>query len=180
MKAKLFVLETLETLLSSVIVLFIIYSLVAMPELVWGASMEPSFHTGERILVDKITKQFRQFQRGDVVVLNPPGNNNVDYVKRIIGIPGDVFKIYNCRVYVSRDGARFELVEKYLFRSLCTSGGTEIPDGRALKLGSSEYVVMGDNRTHSADSRMFGVISTDRIVGRVIFRFWPLNKIGFI
>ncbi|MFH1295163.1 MAG: signal peptidase I, partial [bacterium] len=87
---KSFVMEMLETLVSSVIVILVIYSTIAFPELVVGSSMEPNFYTGERILVEKVTKYFSPFKRGDIVVLHPPGNDNIDYIKRIIGVPGDI------------------------------------------------------------------------------------------
>ncbi len=175
-----FVLETLETFLTSIIVLFVIYLTVAMPEQVSGASMEPSFHTGERILVEKLTKLFKPYGRGDVVVLNPPGNDSIDYVKRVIGLPGDIIKIYDCKVYVSRDGLKYELQEGYLAQGTCTLGGPVLQDGRAFKVESGQYLVLGDNRGHSADSRYFGLVDKNRIIGRVIFRFWPPNKLGFM
>ena len=180
MKENNFFLDILETVLSSLIVIFIIYMTIAVPEQVSGSSMEPNFHTGERILVEKISKHFKNFDRGEVIVLNPPGNDNIDYIKRIVGIPGDIIKVMDCSVYVLRDGKRFKLDENYLSKNTCTQGGPDLMDGRSLKIESGLFLVMGDNLDNSADSRFFGLVEQKRIVGRAVFRFWPLTRIGFI
>ena len=111
---KEFFIDIAETLVTSIFVLGMIYLFLAFPEVVYGASMEPNFYTGERILVEKITKRFKKFERGEVVVLHPPGNDNVDYIKRIVGIPGDSIKIKDCGVFISKDGDKFKLEEPYL------------------------------------------------------------------
>ncbi len=171
-----FVLEMLETFLTSFIVLMVLYWTIALPEVVKGASMEPTFYTDERILVEKITKKFNDLDRGEIVVLHPPGNDDIDYVKRVVGIPGDIIKIKDCTVYISRDGEIFELEEPYLKEGVCTSDGPMLKEGRSLRIDEGQYVVLGDNRSHSVDSRAFGLVSEDRIVGRVVFRFWPAEK----
>ena len=175
-----FFIDIAETLVTSVFVLSMIYLFLAFPEVVYGASMEPNFYTGERILVEKVTKYFKKFERGEIVVLHPPGNNNVDYIKRIVGIPGDSIKIKDCSVFISRDGNKFKLDEPYLGKDICTSSTGALREGRSEKIGDGLYFVMGDNRISSADSRIFGEIKKDRIVGRVVFRFWPLNKISLL
>ena len=157
-----------------------IYLFLAFPEVVYGASMEPNFYTGERILVEKVTKHFKKFERGEIIVLHPPGNGSVDYIKRIVGIPGDSIKIKDCSVFISRDGDKFKLEEPYLEKNTCTSATGALREGRSEKIGDNLYFVMGDNRIRSADSRIFGEIDKERIVGRVVFRFWPLNKLRLI
>lgn len=175
-----FLFEMLETFVSSVIVILVIYSTIAFPELVVGSSMEPSFYTGQRILVEKVTKHFTPFKRGDVVVLHPPGNDDIDYVKRIVGIPGDVVKIVDCKVYIKSGDESFLYEEEYLNDGVCTIGGAKIKDGRSFKIEGKDYLVLGDNRERSMDSRAFGLISEERILGKVVFRFWPFSKAGFI
>ncbi len=179
MKKSLFV-ELIETVLSSLVVIFILYTTIAIPEQVQGASMEPSFYSGERILVEKITKYFKDYETGEIVVLHPPNDNNVDFIKRVIAVPGDIVKIYNCGVYINRDGHKYKLEEPYLFMDTCTASGGRLGEGRSYKLNENEYLVLGDNRTRSADSRSFGFVTKDRIVGRVVFRFWPVSQIGYI
>ncbi len=178
MSVKNFIIESLETIVVSIVVISIIYSTVASIEVVLGSSMEPNFHTNQRILVEHITRYFKPFVRGEVVVINPPGEDK-HFIKRIVGLPGDIFKIKDCKVQISRDGKKYDLQEPYLDKSLCTLGGYSILEGRGIRLNDNEYIVLGDNRPLSVDSRSFGVIGKERIIGRVIFRFWPLDKIGF-
>ena len=177
---KEFFIDIAETLVTSIFVLSMIYLFLAFPEVVYGASMEPNFYTGERILVEKVTKHFKKFERGEIIVLHPPGNDSVDYIKRIVGIPGDSIKIKDCSVFISRDGDKFKLEETYLEKNTCTSTTGALREGRSEKIGDNLYFVMGDNRIRSADSRIFGEIDKERIVGRVVFRFWPLNKLRLI
>lgn len=173
MKVKLFLLETIETFVTSFLVLMLIYWLVAFPELVQGASMEPTIYNNDRLLVDKLTPRFIDYKRGDIIILHPPGNDSIDYVKRIIALPTDTVKILNCKVYVSTASERFILEEPYLNPKTCTADGSKIKEGRSIRLEPGQYLVLGDNRSKSYDSRFFGVISKDRIVGRVAIRFWP-------
>lgn len=178
MSIKNVLLETVETIVVSIAIISLIYSTVASIEVVLGSSMEPNFHTNERILVEHVTRYFKPFQRGEVVVIRPPEEQR-HFIKRIIGVPGDVFKIKDCKIQISRDGGKFELEEPYLDKTLCTKGGYSIIEGRGIRLNDNEYIVLGDNRPFSVDSRSFGIVTKDRIVGRVIFMFWPLNRIGF-
>ncbi len=172
--------EIAESFLTSLAVVLFLYITIASVEVVWGASMEPTFETGERILVDKISKNFKDYERGEVVVLVPPVDFSKHYIKRIVAIPGDVIKIFDCKVYIYRDGKQFALDEEYLL-SNCTVGGDEyFQDGRSVKVEDDYYVVMGDNRGNSLDSRVFGMVKRSDIVGRVVFRFWPPAKAGFV
>ena len=180
MDSKDFLIELAETFVVSLVILLLIYGFLAFPEIVSGASMEPLLHDKERILVEKVLKNFQDFERGEVVVFHPPEDDHIDYVKRVIGVPGDLVKISDCKVFITRDGNRFTLEEPYLYAEKCTTGGPGFPAGRSQKLSEDSYLVLGDNRDHSADSRVFGVIDKERIVGKVVFRFWPPAKIGFL
>lgn len=177
---KSFFIELIETFISSLVVILVLYMWVALPEQVWGQSMEPNFHTGERVLVEKITLHFEHFKRGDVVVLHPPENDSIDYIKRIVALPGEMVKILDCKVYISQNGTTFELSEPYLAMGTCTAGGPAIREGRFFKLDDNQYFVLGDNRGNSADSRYFGPVDSNRILGKAVLRFWPLNKMGFL
>ena len=180
MKIKNFLLELTETFLTSLVVILLIYVLIASVEVVYGASMEPNFYSGERILVDKVTKRLKGFNRGEVVVFFPPGDNSKHYIKRVIGIPGDIIKIVDCKVLVSRDGEKFELDETYLSEDVCTAGSSVVKEGRSLRIDDGEYLLLGDNRNASLDSRVLGLVEEKKIIGRVIFRFWPISRVGFI
>lgn len=172
--------ELIETLVVSLVVILLIYRFIASIEIVYGASMEPNFHTGERILVDKISKYFKDYQRGEVVVLMPIGEEDKHFIKRVVGIPGDIVKIFDCNVYVSRDGKRYQLSEPYLSPKTCTIGGLKIKDGRATRLEKDQYLVLGDNRKSSVDSRYLGLVDRKNVLGRVVFRFWPIKIMGFV
>ena len=180
MRIKGVIIEYIETFLVSLLIIFILYIFIASVEVVWGPSMEPNFHTGERILVEKITKGFRTLQRGDVVVFIPPNDTSKHYIKRVIGLPGDVVEVFNCNIYISRDNNLFKLEESYLNPDTCTEGGDILQEGKARRIGDNEYMLLGDNRVESLDSRMLGFIDKKSILGRVVFRFWPLSKAGFI
>ena len=180
MKIKSFLFELAETFLTSLIVILTLYVLVASIEVVWGASMEPNFHSGERILVDKITKYLKDYKRGEVVVFYPPNDDSKHYIKRVVGIPGDIIKIIDCKVLISRDGKKFELEEVYLAEDVCTAGSSLIKEGRSLKIKEGQYLLLGDNRGASLDSRVLGLVDRERVIGRVIFIFWPISNIGFV
>lgn len=173
-------LDIAESFLSSFIILMVLYVFLAFPEVVSGASMEPTLYDGERILVEKVSKRFNGFSRGDVIVFHPPGNDDIDYVKRIIAVPGDVFKLEDCSVFITNSGERFLLEEPYLYENTCTYSGPRFEEGKAIKVLEGEYLVLGDNRPRSADSRVFGLISEERVVGKAVFRFWPLGKASFL
>lgn len=179
-KFKSFTLEILETVLTSVIVLMVVYSTIAFPETVLGSSMEPNFYTGEKVLVERLSKTFGEYKRGDVVVLHPPGDDDIDYIKRIVGVPGDVVKILNCKVYIKTSEGSFVYEESYLGENECTQGGEKIKEGRSFIIDEGYYFVLGDNRDKSMDSRNFGLVEKKRIIGKAIYRFWPLSRAGFI
>lgn len=181
MSIKRHIYEIVESFLTSFLVVLVLYVTIGSVEVVWGASMQPNFESGERILVDKITKNFREYQRGEVVVLVPPTEESKHYIKRVIGLPGDIIKVFECSIYVYREGNQFVLDEKYLGSQGCTKGGSQfLQEGRSIKVPEDQYVVMGDNRGNSLDSRFFGMVERSGIVGRVVFRFWPPDKAGFV
>ncbi len=179
-EVKRLVSELVETFVCSLVVILVLYMWVALPEQVWGQSMEPSFYTGERVLVEKVTKHIEGFNRGDVVVLHPPSNDSIDYIKRIVAMPGELVKVSECNVYIFKDGKTYQLEEPYLKEDTCTKGGSSVKEGRYLKVEDGFYFVLGDNRGNSADSRFFGLVERDRILGKAVLRFWPINKLGFL
>lgn len=175
------VIELAETFVISFVIIMVLYGIIASIEVISGASMEPSFYDKERILVDKLTPRFDRYRRGDIVVFIPPETDkDVHFIKRVIGLPGETVKIFNCKVYVLGSGLKYVMEEAYISNDLCTSGGTEIKDGRALKIPENQYMLLGDNRSHSMDSRVLGLVDRNKILGRVVFRLWPVNRIGFI
>ena len=148
---------------------------VFQPFLVRGESMEPNFQQGDYLVIDELSFRFRDPERGEVIVLKFPGNTSQRYIKRIIGLPGETVKVQDGKVAVLKDGKEIILNESnYLPPNLQTPGNTN------LSLKDNEYFMLGDNRLFSSDSRQWGVLSKNLIVGRVLLRLFPPNAFAKI
>ena len=144
---------------------FLIYNFLARSFLVQGASMEPNFRSGDYLLVDKISYRFRDPQRGEAIIFHYPNNRSIYYVKRIIGLPGDEIEFRGGGILVNGKA----LKEEYL-----PAGVKTHPFGDyKVALEEYQYFVIGDNRSFSSDSRRWGPILREDIVGGVRLRFWP-------
>lgn len=161
--------EVAEVVIVAAASIFIIYKFIAQPFLVQGESMEPNFSDGNYLIVDEVTYRFQEPSRGEVIVFKNPTNEKEFYIKRIIGLPGETIGIRNGKVYIN--GALFE--EPYL------PNGLELGNLPEVTLSPGEYFVMGDNRRHSFDSRSWGALDGEKIVGAVRVRFWPLTDFTF-
>jgi len=144
-----------------------------VPE-VQGSSSYPTLQTRERLILDKISYRFSDPKRGDFVIIYSPNDKNVDFVKRIIGLPEESIKISSCQVYINGE----LLEENYLESGTCTKGGRKISQNSEFLIPENKYVVMGDNRSGSSDSRDFGSIDRADIVGKIIWRIYPFDRIG--
>lgn len=144
------------------------------PFYVKGASMEPTYYQKEYLIIDELTYRFREPARGEVVVLEAPLGVKDYYLKRIIGLPGERIKIEDGKVvvYNEENPQGFALDESYL--------AEETPGMINLELGPDQFYVLGDNRDESFDSRRFGPIDRDLIVGKTWLRGWPLTRLGII
>jgi len=146
------------------------------PFYVKGASMEPNFYDHEYLIIDEISYRFSPPERGDIIVFKYPLMPSQYFIKRIIGLPGEKIKVADNKVIIynqnNPDGGVLD--EKYLPNETMTNGEIE------LTLKSDEYYLLGDNRPSSLDSRAFGPIKQEAIIGRVFWRGWPINKIGFL
>ncbi|MBF6589817.1 MAG: signal peptidase I [Ktedonobacterales bacterium] len=168
--------EIIETIVLTAIVFFVVHA-AAQPYRVEGPSMQPGLRSNEYVLVSPIVYAFGGApQRGDVVVLHPPTDPNQSFIKRVIGLPGDVVSITPDAVIV--DGKR--LSEPYLNEQ----GKNVVPEcGQVLtnvKVEPGQYLVLGDNRGDSEDSRCFGSVPRNNIVGKAVFMALPLNQIHWI
>lgn len=160
--------------IAAVIVLPIRYFLF-QPFIVKGDSMVPNFHSGDYLIVDEITYRFSKPERGDVVVLKYPLDNTQRFIKRVIGLPGETIDIKNGAVTVTKDGKAVVLNEQGYIPA------TSITDGSAhMVLGEDAYFVMGDNRPFSYDSRRWGVLPKEDIIGRALLRIFPITDISYI
>ncbi len=168
--------DLIESTVVALSIFVIIYLFLVQPHQVTGASMDPTFHDGEYILTDKITYRFQEPQRGDVIVFKAPRNPDFDYIKRIIGVPGDTVLISGGAVFVNGN----KLNENYIQSETLILPGQYIKEEQEFKINNNEYFVLGDNRSHSSDSRQWGTVPKKDIIGRVFFRYWPPNKFGVI
>lgn len=169
-----FVMDILETIVFIGSLFIVVYLFIIAPNQVKGASMEPSFYSGDYILTSKMTYRFRTPERGDVVVFRAPKNPDIEYIKRIIGLPGDTIVIQNSEVYVNNR----RLDEQYIAEKTNIWETGFIREGVPVTVPQGSLFVMGDNRTHSSDSREFGYIDQDSIIGQVFFRYFPAQSFG--
>lgn len=150
---------------------------IAQPFIVKGQSMEPSFEDREYLVIDELTYQFREPERGEVIVFRYPNNTKEFFIKRIIGLPGESVAIKNGQVLIGSSGNGGQpvaLSESYLPSDLKT-----FPE-KEYVLGEAQYLVLGDNRRNSSDSRIWGPLDKKFITGRAFFRAWPPGKFGLI
>ena len=170
-------LEFLETTVIALLIFAVLYIFVFQPHQVKGNSMLPNFINSEYLLTSKLSYRFGEPKRGDVVIFKAPDNTQYDYIKRIIGLPGDSIEILNDHFYIN--GKKID-ESSYLPPTTQTSPGRFLRDGKKIIIPQAEYFVVGDNRSNSSDSRDFGPVSGENIVGKAWFMYWPPNKIGVI
>lgn len=168
--------DILETIVFIGSLFIVTYLFILQPNQIRGASMEPTFYSGEYILTSKITYKFRPIQRGDVVVFQSPKNPDIDYIKRIIGLPGDSLMIKEGKLYVND----VVIDELYISAKSTLWDNGYLKEGIPIQIPKDEIFVMGDNRPRSSDSREFGPVHIDTIIGQVFFRYFPTSKLGII
>ncbi len=176
-----FILEFVQSIVLALSVFVLLYLFVVQPNEVNGNSMVPNFQNRERILTDKLSYQFGEPKRGDVVVFKAPASepcseNECEYIKRIIGIPGDRVMVSGGQVYLNGE----LLKQDFLPADFVTEPGSFCQEGVEMEVPEGNYLVFGDNRSHSRDGREFGPIPRKLILGKVFFRYWPLKTIGLI
>ncbi|GAC1568015.1 MAG: signal peptidase I [Ktedonobacteraceae bacterium] len=163
--------EIIETI-TLTLLMFLVIRFAVQNFRVDGMSMEPTLHKQEYIIVDKAAYLFHPPSRGDVIVFEYPLNLQVDYVKRIIAIPGDIISIVGEKVTI--DGVT--LSEPYVNPA---DPFNPYPPIINRIVGPNDYFVMGDNRGNSSDSRQWGFVPLQNIIGKAIFIYWPFNKGNF-
>ena len=143
---------------------------VAQPFIVSGSSMVPNFENGEYLIVDEFSYHFRGPARGEIIIFRYPNNPSKFFIKRIIGLPNETIEINNgeIRIYNEEFPGGVDIEETYL--------QNKPMDNLTVTLGNDEYYVMGDNRSQSSDSRIWGPLQKDLMIGRAWMRLWPPNK----
>ena len=164
-------LEVLEIVVIATVTVFLVRTFLIQPFLVSGASMEPNFSDGNYLLIDEITYRFREPARGEVIVFRYPNDPSTYYIKRIIGLPGEKLSIKNNQltVFNNQKPEGFNINEDYIRSDIKTAGNIEV------LLKDNEYYVLGDNRYYSYDSRNWGPVPKDDIIGLARLRLLPLT-----
>ncbi len=162
-----FFIDTVETILLA-LVLFLAINALSARVRVENVSMKPTLQEGEFLLVNRVAYTFGQPSIGDIIVFHAPGASDMDYIKRVIGLPGDQVRITDGIVYVNNQ----PLYEPYIAESPRYTGTWDVPQ--------NEYFVLGDNRNNSSDSHMWGFVPHEDIVGRALLIYWPLSEITLL
>jgi len=164
--------EIVMFVLLAVLVVLPVRAFVAQPFIVEGESMHPTFKNANYLIIDEISYRFKEPARGDVVVFRYPGDLSVFYIKRIIGLPGETISVARGKVSIAREnGETLILPEPYVVSEDATYT-------LSTTLGEGEYFVMGDNRPRSSDSRIWGPLPREDIIGRAFLRLLPPSSIG--
>lgn len=193
-KIKLMLKEAVETIVTVLILVILIRSFAGEPRWIPSSSMEPTLQIGDNLVVEKISYRFSKPKRGDIMVFYPPGHEldpslwgkftrmigffskDDAYIKRVIGLPGDKIQVVpTIGVFVNGKLLKEPYI-KEIFYGVCEKGMYCGP----FTVPVHNYYMMGDNRNDSRDSKYWGTLPEDRIVGRASFRFWPLNRIGIL
>jgi len=168
-------LDIIETIVIALAIFVIVYLFLFQPHQVNGNSMFPNFHDGDYLLTDKISYHLSDPKRDDVVIFTAPRNEDYDYIKRIIALPGETIKLEEEKILINNN----PLEQPYLNEEI-TFGGNFLKIGEETIVPEDNYFVLGDNRSHSSDSRDWGFVPKDNIIGKAWLRYWPLSDIGLI
>ena len=175
------IVEWVQVIIVALIISLPIRFFVAEPFIVEGASMDPTFATGQFLIVDRLTYRFHEPQRGDVIVFQYPDDPSKDFIKRVIGLPGETVSIKDGVVTImtastSESSAVTKILNEPYVKSIHASHDTLT----SQRLGSTEYFVMGDNRAQSSDSRLWGSLDAHFIIGRPIMRLLPITTLSIL
>ena len=167
--------DTVKFALIALLIVVPIRWFVAQPFVVKGASMEPTFQNGDYLIVDQLSYRFHPPERGDVIIMRYPKDPTVFFIKRIIGLPNETVELVGSRIVIQKSGApAITLDQSFLDPSRVSD------EYGVYTLNSDEYFVLGDNRNASSDSRSWGVLGEDEIVGRAWIRAFPVDRLGVI
>ena len=170
-----FLWEIVKIVIIALVIVVPIRYLIFQPFFVKGQSMEPNFENGDYLIIDEISYRLREPQRGEVVVFRYPNDPSQRYIKRIIGLPGETIEIKDGQITIfNQDGTKVLEESGYL------SSFTSTPGNMKMTLDFNDYFVLGDNRPSSSDSRRWGAVPRENIVGRVFLRAWPFAALAKI
>ncbi|OGZ72515.1 MAG: signal peptidase I [Candidatus Staskawiczbacteria bacterium RIFCSPLOWO2_01_FULL_38_12b] len=170
-----FLWELLKIIVVAVIIVVPIRYFIFQPFIVRGESMVPNLQSGDYLIVDELSYRIGDPQRGDIVVLKYPLDITQKFIKRVIGLPGETVQVKNGKIHILKDGKSLVLDEKKYLPLLESTDGDV-----TIVLEKDMYFVLGDNRQFSYDSRRWGVLPEKDIIGRALFRVFPLMTISYI
>ncbi len=170
-----FFLDVVEVVVFAIGIFFFVYLLIMRPHKIKGQSMHPNFPDSEYLLTQKVSYYTGNPERGDVIVFKPPISDEDEFIKRVIGLPGEKVSVRGGHVFINA----VELKESYLV-DIYTSGGTFLAENTEFTVPDGQYFVMGDNRPHSSDSRSWGPITKKEISGKAWLIYWPPKLSGFV
>lgn len=171
------VLEWVRFTIAVVLVGLLITNFIVQRNTVQGDSMYPNLHDGDELIVEKVSRYFGGIRRGDIITVDTHGldkrsPNNV--IKRVVGLPGERVEIREGRVYINGE----VLDEPYLPEGVVTVSDSRNPQYEKLVLADNEYYCLGDNRPNSKDSRVFGPVPRQNILGHTLVRIYPFDRFG--
>lgn len=173
-KQESFFKETIRFAIITLVIVIPIRLFVAEPFIVSGASMQPTFENGDYLIVDRLTYHFEEPERGDVVIFRYPKDPSKYFIKRIVGLPLETVELNGLKIIIKNkdnpDG--FELDQSYITR--------QNPEKFSTTLPREGYFVMGDNRPQSSDSRIWGILPRDHLVGRAFARLFPFESLDLL
>ncbi len=166
-----FLKEIIKITIIALLIVVPIRFFVFQPFFVRGHSMEPNFYHGDYLIIEKISFRFREIKRGEVVVFRLSDKSASAFIKRVIGLPGEIIEIRDGIIYIQGQALK---ESAYLIKNIKTIGNLE------YVLRDDEFFVLGDNRNASFDSRKWGALPREDIIGRVHLRAWPINTFTLI
>ena len=163
-------------IIAMIIIMLFVFSFVPVS----GNSMEPSLSSGSVVILSHLRYKYASIERNEIVVLKKKNNDGIkeSYIKRIIGLPGEEIHYLDGYLYIDGKKNKEQFLpdnvetSNFMFVDICNE--TDCPDG---KIPENKYLVLGDNRKNSTDSRTFGLVDKSEIEGKVIFNIWPLNSL---
>lgn len=166
--------ELVRYLVIASLIVFPFRMFVAQPYIVSGSSMDPTFENGDYLIVDQLSRRFGEPERESVLIIRYPVDPSKFFIKRLIGFPNERIEIKNgvITIFNEQNPEGFSLDNSYIEHKK--------QDNFSIKLKDSEYFVMGDNRANSSDSRVWGPLPAEDIVGRPVLRLFPIKKIGIL
>ncbi len=170
-----FIFSSIEAVVVALAISVVLYLFLMTPHEVVGTSMVPNFQDGEHLVANKLVYNFKQPERGDVVIFKY--SDTRDFIKRVIAVPGDTLSLRDGRFYINN---RVLDESKYLDPSVYTSGGDYLREGETIEIPSNHYFVVGDNRPHSSDSRVFGPVDISTIKAKAWVVYFPFDNLRVV